>query len=365
MDKLTKARNQINEINEKMAKLFEQRLEAVKLVAEYKKERGIPVFDAVREVEVLQKCADFILNDEYKAYFVSVMQSIMDVSKNYQHRLLEGAKIAYSGVEGAFANIATRKIFPDGEAVSYQDFQKTYEAVENGECDYCVLPIENSYAGEVGQVLDLMFNGSLYVNGVYVLPISQNLLGVKGAKLSDIKKVVSHPQALSQCAEFIKKHGFEEVKATNTAVAGQNVASLNDKSVGAIASVETAQLYGLEVIEKDINESATNATRFAVFSKVKNEKTQEGSDKFLLMFSVKNEAGALAKAINVIGEKGFNMKSLKSRPMKTLDWQYYFYIEAEGDLNSKKAKEMLDELKKHCQMLKIVGTFGVEENLRG
>ncbi len=365
MDKLANAREKINQINEKLAKLFEERMDAVQFVAEYKKERGLPVFDAVRETEILQKCSALVKNSDYKAYFISVMQAIMEVSKNYQHRLLEGVKIAYSGVEGAFANIATRKIFPDGEAVSYQDFQRTYEAVEKGECDYCVLPIENSYAGEVGQVLDLMFNGSLFVNGVYVLPISQNLLGVKGATIKDIKKVVSHPQALSQCADFIKEHGFEEIKATNTAVAGQNVASLNDKSIGAIASVETAKLYGLDVIEKDINESATNATRFAVFSKVKNEQEKSGEDRFLLMFSVKNEAGALAKAINVIGEKGFNMKSLKSRPMKTLDWQYYFYIEAEGDLTSASAKEMLEELKKHCQMLKIVGTFGVDENLRG
>lgn len=154
-------------------------------------------------------------------------------------------KIAYSGVEGAFANIAASRIFPDGHLVSFGDFEEAYNAVVDGECDCCVLPIENSFAGEVGQVMDLMFQGSLYINGVYGLPVVQNLLALPGTKMSDIKEVVSHPQALSQCAAYITKHGYSMRQSSNTARAAKEVVERGDPHVAAIASAETAELYGL------------------------------------------------------------------------------------------------------------------------
>ena len=267
-------------------------------------------------------------------------------------------KIAYSGVPGAFAHIAAKRIFPEEELVSFRDFDEAYRSVEEGDCEYAVLPIENSYAGEVGQVLDIAFNGNLFVNCVYQLKITQNLLGVKGATVESIKKVVSHPQALAQCENYIKRHGFEKEDETNTARAARNVAKEGDITVAAIASSETAEIYGLEIIEAGINESKFNTTRFAVFSK--EESAVMSADtvmNFLLMFTVKHEAGALVKAISEIGESGFNMRSLHSRPMKELPWSYYFYIEAEGDVTGEKGKAMLERLGNQCDMLKCLGTY--------
>lgn len=353
MSLLDDARNEINSIDREMANLFEKRMLAVKNVAEYKKENGMQIFDSSREQEVIERNSLFIKDDTLKSYYVKFLQDLMDVSKTYQHQLIKGARIAYSGVEGAFANIAARKIFPDGDMVAFTSFSAAYQAVVDGDCEFAVLPIENSYAGEVGQVMDLMFNGSLYVRGVYSLKVSQNLLGVPGATLSTIKKVVSHPQALDQCADYIQKHGFERIQSSNTARAAIQVAELKDKSIAAIASAETAAIYNLEVIDHDINESDWNATKFAVFSRIGTVPKDEDRKSFMMVFTVKNEAGALARALDTIGDHNFNMRVLRSRPLKGLAWTYYFYVEAEGQISQAAGDALIDDLKEHCEMLKI------------
>ncbi|MCR4578713.1 MAG: hypothetical protein K5681_00035 [Treponema sp.] len=266
-------------------------------------------------------------------------------------------KIAYSGIEGAFANIAARRIFPRDELVSFGDFHAAYEAVENGACDYAVLPIENSYAGEVGQVTDLMFQGELYVNAVYTLNVVQNLLGVKGASLDSIKKVISHPQALEQSADFIREHGYKTEEVLNTARAAKQVAELGDPSIAAVASQETAALYGLEVIAAEINGKSDNSTRFAVLSKKEGSLSEEEKSTFILMFAVKNEAGALVKVLNKLGEFGYNMSVIHSRPLKGLAWSYYFYIEAEGEYGSPAFRQMISEMEYRCSKLKVLGRF--------
>ena len=301
MDKLQDARIRINEIDKEMASLFERRMQAAKTIAEYKKERGLQIYDAKREQALIEKNSAYINDYDIRSFYVRFLKDEMAVSKQYQEHIISGVKIAYSGIEGAYANIAAKKIFPYGKALSYHDFRSAYEAVENGECDCCVLPIENSYAGEVGQVMDMMFQGSLYVNGIYTLRIAHHLLGVPGAGIKDVKTVVSHPQALAQCGEYIKRNGFKTVEYTNTAKAAKAVKDGDDKSVAAIASAETARLYGLEILDHDINESAVNSTRFAVFSRVENNKiSTSGDSRCMLMFTVKNEAGALAQALNVL-----------------------------------------------------------------
>ena len=363
MDKLQKARKTINETDKAMAELFCRRMEAVREVAEYKKERGLTVFDAAREAEVIEKNAAYVEDEALRSYYLLFLQSTMDLSKRYQHSLLEGARVAYSGVEGAFAHIAASRIFPDGMTVPHTDFKTAYDAVVKGDCDYAVLPIENSYAGEVGQVMDLMFSGSLYISGIYDLRISQNLIGLVGTRAEEIETVISHPQAINQCQGYIQKHGYKVVQAVNTARAAQEVAEKGDKRVAAIASAETAALYGLSLIDHDINESAVNTTRFAVFSRVENNDILARQNTFLLLFTVNNVAGALAKAIGVIGQYGFNMKVLRSRPVKDEAWQYYFYVEAEGDETSENGKQMLKELQKHCDKLKIVGRYAIEIDL--
>ena len=272
MEGIKEERTKINEIDEKMAALFEERMQAARVIAAYKKEHGLPIYDAERERELLERNKSYLHDHEISAYYTRFFSDVTAISKQYQERLISGSRIAYCGIEGAFANIAATKIFPYGKAISYPDFRAAYEAVENGECDCCVLPVENSYAGDVGQVMDLMFSGSLYVNGIYTLRIAQHLLGVKGAKLSDIRTVVSHPQAIAQCAGYIRRKGYQTEEYSNTAAAAKEVKERNDPSAAAIASVETARLYGLEILDHDINESAGNSTRFAVFSPAENLK---------------------------------------------------------------------------------------------
>ena len=355
---LNEAREQIRAVDEEMAALFVKRMEAVTAVAAYKRERGLPVEDKAQEARVIDGRSALIGDAALRAYYVQFLQNTMEVSKRWQHRLMEGVKVAYCGVEGAFAHIAAKRIFPDGVPVPYPSFDEAYAAVERGECDLAVLPFENSFAGEVGQVLDLMFSGSLHVNGVCDMAVKQNLLGVPGASLSDVKTVVSHPQALSQCWDYIQKHGFSSSSAVNTAVAAQSVANAGDVSAAAIASEETAELYGLQVLDHDINSSRSNTTRFAVFSRVEERPAQaQKGGAFLLLFTVKDEAGGLAKAVNIISAYNFNMRVLRSRPMKDLPWHYYFYVEAEGDDASEDGKRMVAALRGACPMVKVVGRY--------
>lgn len=364
MSELDRAREIINEVDKEMAKLFCRRMEAVKTVARYKQERGLPVLDSAREAAVIERNSRLVEDDELRPYYVNFITSNMEISRAFQHRILEGMRVAYSGVPGAFANIAAKRIFPDGTAVAYPDFKSAYDSIERGECDCAVLPIENSHAGDVTQVMDLAFFGSLHLTGIYDLQVVQNLLGVPGSSITQIKRVISHQQALDQCAEYIRNHGFIPEGTTNTAVAAKQVAINADPTVAAIASMETAKLYGLHVLERNINESSVNTTRFAVFSKA--AKAENSADKhFFLFFTVKNEAGCLAKAINAIGDAGFNMRALKSRPTKELIWEYYFTAEVEGNAYSENGKAMLKNLEEICSSVKVLGTYDKELQLKG
>ena len=359
MSELQNARDIINKVDKEMARLFEMRMDAAKEVAKYKKENGLPIDDFVRENEIIKRNSNYIENEEYRSYYVNFLKKNIKLSKDLQHRLLEGMTVAYSGVEGAFANVAARRIFPDARCIPYADFKAAYRAVEKGECDCVILPIENSFNGDVGNVLDLAFFGSLYINGVYEAEIVQNLLAVKGARISDVKKVVSHPQALGQCATYIDNHGFESENAVNTAVAAKMVAETGDKSIAAISSAEAAQQFGLQILSERINDSGTNTTRFAIFSR-SNRTPQPSDDRFIMMFTVNNAAGSLGEAISVIGKHGFNLRALKSRPTKELVWDYFFYVEGEGNINSPEGEAMLEQLKDCCSDLKIAGSYEKE-----
>ena len=354
-NKLEEARQIINEVDKQMAALFEKRMKAAEMVYEHKKEYGLPILDSKREEAVIKQNSALVEDEVLKGYYIDYLKHLMKVSRAYQYRMQSGLKVAYSGVEGAFAHIAAGRIFPQGNRVSYSDFKAAYNSVVNGESDVAVLPIENSYAGEVGQTLDLIFSGELYINGIYELQIHQNLLGVQTATVEDIKKVTSHPQALSQCHDYIKMRGFETEEANNTALAAKSVADSNDKSYGAIASLETAQLYGLKVIETNINKSSENTTRFAVVSKVR--ANSPALSNTVLMLTVKHEAGCLANAVSIIAQFGYNMTALRSRPIKKHSWQYYFYIEIDGVVESENGNKMLEELSKVCDTLKVAGTF--------
>lgn len=357
MNSLEKARETINRVDSEMAALFTERMRAAELVAAYKKEHGLPITDAEREAAVIRNGAQQVDDPILREYYVRFIQETMALSRAYQSRLLEGMRVAYSGTEGAFAHIATGKLFPSAEKIGFPDFESAYRAVENGECDAAVLPVENSTNGEVGQVMDLMFSGGLFVNRMLDLPVTQDLLVKPGTAVEEIRTVISHPQALGQCAARIREMGWRTEEYPNTALAAKFVASTNDRTVAAIASVEAAEQFGLSVSERNLNASRSNTTRFAVFTRAEN--TQTPGTCSALMFTVRNEAGALARAIDVIGHYGFNMRTLRSRPMKELLWQYYFYVEAEGDLHSPDGQNMLRALAVFCDKLKPVGCYTV------
>lgn len=361
MADLNRAREKIDRIDKEMAKLYEARMRAVTEVAEYKKEHGLPILNQDREDLIVRRNVEYLEEDAFAPGYIAFIRKLMEISREYQAEMMQGLRVGFSGVKGAFAEIAAELILPGCTLIPFPDFTAAYRAVECGEIDCCVLPVENSFAGEVGAVTDLMFSGGLYISGMYNLRVSQNLLGLPGTRPADIKTVISHPQALSQCEEYIKKHGYESVPAANTALAALQVAEKKDASVAAIASKKTAKLYGLEVIDHDIQESVGNTTRFAVFTGKRPSGEMGGADQSEIvsafLFTVKNEAGSLAEAIGIIGRHGMNLRCLRSRPMKTLAWQYYFYAELDGDICSPEGESMLKELSSACAKLKVVGVY--------
>lgn len=362
-NKLADARAEINEIDREMASLFVRRMQAVERVADYKMRHGLPILDAAREQAILERNAAYVEDAELRSFYTCFLRDQMQLSRRYQDKLMYGMKVAFSGVEGAFAAIAAKKIFPTATRMPFGDFRAAYDAVVDGRCDCAVLPIENSTAGEVGAVLDMLFSGPLYLTGVYDLFIHQNLMALPGTRREDITRVISHPQALAQCAPYLRQRGYMTEAFENTALAAKHVAESGDHSLAAIASEETAEIYGLEILEKKINETSINTTRFAVLTR---ESLQGNGDKgrhSILLFTVNNRAGALAEAIHIIGKHGYNMRCLRSRPMKELMWQYYFYVETEGDLTTEAGKKMLLELSPYCDKLKLAGSFAYPAEL--
>lgn len=360
MSDLDQARLAINAIDKEMAELFCRRMEAASAIARHKQKIGMPILDAAREREVVERNAALVEDPVLREYYVNFIGQTMKISRAYQSRLLEGMRIAYSGTLGAFAHIAAGRIFKTGTRVPFGNFKDAYDAVVSGDCDCAVLPLENSYAGEVGQVIDMLFSGPLVISGAYDLPVVHDLVALPGTDKSRIKRVVSHPQALSQCAGYIREAGFEQIQFENTAMAAKHVAGAGDPTLAAICSEECAALFGLTVLERHINESRSNTTRFGVFTRAAGAPLDDREDpenRFLLLFTVRNEAGSLAQAINILGRHSLNMTALRSRPMKELAWNYYFYVECEGALSEAERRTVMDELSCCCDRLKLAGTY--------
>ncbi len=250
-------------------------------------------------------------------------------------------------------------MYPNCELISNSNFSKAFKSVEDGTYDRAVLPIENSFAGDVGEVMDLIFGGNLFINRMYDLEVEHDLMVNDGVDFQDVKIIVSHPQALAQCSNFIEEYNFKTIEEVNTAFAAKRLKETGDRNMAVIASRETAEAYGLTIIKEKINNSRLNTTRFASFSRVMSNYKDVGASKknFILVFTVKNVAGALAKCLDIIGAHGFNMRNLRSRPLKDLMWSYYFFCEIEGDMESTDAKNMLVALKTFCDQLKIVGNY--------
>lgn len=355
---IKKIREDIDSVDAKMLALYEERMALVKKVYEYKKENGLSILNANREQEVKDRLLKKLNNEEIKKYYIDYIDFVLKNSKDYQRFLFNDIKVAYSGEKGAFAYFALKKLFNNGHDVRYNDFKSAYEATLNGETDYTILPIENSYAGEVGQVIDMLFQGDLFITNIYDMPINHSLLCPVNSSLEKIKTVVSHPQALAQCHEYLRKHNFDTLEALSTSQAAKYVCEKNDETLACIASENVVDIFNLKIIEKNINEQRSNTTRFAVFAKNINfDDIDNKLGNFILTFTVKNETGSLSEAISIIASYGYNMRCLRSRPMKDLMWRYYFYVEIEGSINNENGERMLKALRTCCDKLKIAGIY--------
>ena len=354
MDQLEQARQMIDDVDAKMAELFERRMEAVAQVIRYKREHGMPILDSGREKQVIEKNTARLSRQELKPYFEDFLKAEMALSRQYQAAVLGRDTVAYQGVEGAFTHIALMHLFPRGRALACASWSEVFAAVEEGRAAHGVLPFENSHAGDVSDVLDLCYaHRDLYVVDVYDLPVSQNLLVLPGTKLSEITDVYSHPQAIRQSEKFLKSVGLPCHSWGNTATAAKYVAETGDRTKAAIASPETARLYGLEVLVPNINTDGDNTTRFIVIGR---EKPVDGN-RFSLLFTVDNKPGTLAGLIQIIAAAGFNMECIKSRPRPGHPFEYYFYTELVGSPNEEAAQSLLNSLEAVCRGVRLLGIY--------
>ena len=288
---LEEIRSRIDHIDRKLVELIEERLEIVKEVALYKKENNMKIFDRKREEEVVYKNLSNVKNEELKHYIEIILKDIMDSSKEYQKFKIgspkkyansldfNGKKLGYTGVPGAYAyevmiNLLKNSKNSDGSTgvrakkiLSFNTHKELVEGVESGKIDFAILPIENSIVGEVRDSIDLINKRSIYIVGEVKHRIEHNLLGIKGSKIEDIKRVYSHEQALMQCSEFLGKYPkWEKVKMNNTALSAKYIGDTKNKENVCIANMETREMYNLELLQPDINNEKENFTRFFIVS---------------------------------------------------------------------------------------------------
>lgn len=361
MDQLEQARAQIDAIDAQMAALFTQRMQAVVQVAQYKAATGKPVFDPAREDALIAKNTARVPG-ELRAYYRRFLQQSLAVSRAYQRRLLGRDVAAYQGVQGAWSHIALTLLLPFASAKAYATWADVCDAVEAGDAQYGVLPFENSNAGDVSAVLDLLYaRPQLTVARMASLPIRQDLLALPGAELAGIRTVVSHQQALAQSSPFLKSHGLEARPWGNTADAARHVAESGDKSLAAIASAQTAELYGLQILVKGVNEDGDNTTRFLVVARADAAAPLPPAPgrRLALLFTVDHKPGKLANVIRLIGEQGFNMENIKSRPLPHVPFEYYFYVQLVCPEENAPARcaALLESLETACRTVRTLGVF--------
>jgi len=379
---LGEIRKRIDQIDRKLVELIEERLEIVKEVALYKKENNMKIFDRKREEEVIDKNLSNVKNEELKHYIEIILKDIMDSSKEYQKFKIgsskeyvnnldfNGKKLGYTGVPGAYAyevmiNLLKNSKNSDGgaeveakEILSFNTHKELVEGVENGKIDFAILPIENSIVGEVRDSIDLINKRNIYIVGEVKHKIEHNLLGIKGSKIEDIKRVYSHEQALMQCSEFLGKYPkWEKVKMNNTALSAKYIGDTGNKENACIANMETKEMYNLELLQADINNEKENFTRFFIVSN--RNFICENSEKISVITSTKNESGALMKLLKVFSDYGLNMVNLKSRPKINKPWEYYFYIDFEGNLEEENVEKALKEIREKSIYLQILGNYKI------
>lgn len=374
---LSEIREEIDRIDAEITKLFCTRMRLCGDVARYKKEHNIPVLDSARERE---KTADLrsAADADFAHYIPVLYGTIFDLSRSYQDSLIaepsplatkiedalentpklfpETALIACQGIEGAYSQIAAEKFFAQPNLMFCNNFQAVFSAIESGLCTYGVLPLENSTAGSVTSIYDLMMKHQFSIVRSLRLKIDHNLLVKKGTQLSDITEIFSHEQAISQSSEFLKQ--FPNIKVTiceNTAVAARMVAQSDRNDIAALSSHACAKLYELEVLADGVQDKANNYTRFICIGK--KLEIYPGANRTSIMLTLPHKAGTLYRIIARINALGINLNKLESRPIPEQDFEFMFYFDLDTSVYSPAFIQLINELDDLCETFEYLGSY--------
>jgi chorismate mutase/prephenate dehydratase len=374
---LTQCRQQIDNIDDQLVKLFAQRMEVAAAVAQCKRETGKPVMDAAREraklLDVMSKSPD-----EFKDYTMSLYSLIFEMSRSYQHQILDSnnaltsqiktaiettdkvfpgtATVACQGVEGAYSQLACEKLFRLPNIFYFTSFEAVFSAIEKGLCRYGIIPLENSTAGSVNKVYDLMMSHNFRIVRSVRLKVDHNLLVKPGTKLEDIKEIYSHEQAINQCAQYLQKfNGVKIIPCENTAMAAKYVAQSEDNSVAALSSRPCMKLYGLDCLEESVQDQGNNYTRFICISK--NLEIYPGADRTSLMLVLPHTPGSLYKVLSRFYALGINLIKLESRPLPERNFEFMFYFDLDTSVYSPKFIELMGEMQNICEEFSYLGSY--------
>ncbi len=375
MKDLSEIRVEIDEIDSELIELFKKRMDCAKAVGVYKKANNIPVLNENRENEILDEVE--ARGGEYGTHARLLYSNIMELSRALQHNIVcsgkaireeienassdiekNGIQVAYAGIKGCNAHEATIRLFPEADMKNYKSFEDVFEAVDRGEVKYGVLPVENSTAGSVSTVYDLILKHRFYIVGALDLTIDYCLAGLKQSELSDIEIVWSHPQALSQCAGYIAKHDFSSTPCSNTAVAAKNVAVEKRLNVGAICPYKAVEEYGLKILDNHLQDNKDNTTRFIVISKelyITND-----ANKISLCFSLPHVTGSLYSLLCRFNSLGLNLTKIESRPRKGSEFDYLFYLDFSGNVHSDNVIDLISQLSEEMPEFSFLGNYAEE-----
>lgn len=372
---LIQLREKIDEIDSKIVELYERRMDISKQVAEYKIETGKKVFDKQRENEKLEKVKS-LTHNSFNAHGVEeLFEQIMSMSRKLQYQLLaangsmgklpfigiddlqtQKARVVFQGAEGAYSQAAMLQYFGDAVNSFHVDtFREAMSAIEEGSADFAVLPIENSTAGIVSEIYDLLVEFENYIVGEQIIKIEHCLLGIPGTKKEDIKRVYSHPQSLMQSARYLENYDWQQISMQNNAFAAKKIMEEQDKTQAAIAGEHAGKVYGLEVLEKGINQSDTNSTRFIIITNQKIFKTD--AKKISICFEVPHMSGSLYHMLSHFIYNNLSMSKIESRPIEDRNWEYRFFIDFEGNLADSAVKNALRGLREEARNMKILGNY--------
>lgn len=374
---LSELRCQMDSIDDELVRLFCRRMDVAAQIADYKKANNIPILAPVREREKLQDVSQKAGPD--MANYTRVLYSMLfELSRSYQgkrntstselyqritksidttpHLFPQAPMVACQGVEGAYSQIACEKIFKDPFIMYFKSFDGVFNAIEQGLCQYGILPIENSTAGSVKTVYDLMIRHNFSIVRTFRLKVDHNLLANPGTKLVDIKEIFSHEQAITQCTEFLKRlPGVKITPVENTAVAASMVAKSGRTDVAALSSRACAELYGLSCLAASVQDEGNNRTRFICISK--NLEIYPGSDKTSIMMVLPHRPGSLYKVLARLYVLGINVTKLESRPIPDRDFEFMFYFDLETSIYSEEFVQLMCELDELCEEFKYLGSY--------